>query len=94
MVSMVGLASWAEVMKEGVHFISERMGQDMQAQRDFLNCRSIEDVLRLQSKFYRDALAQYTQQFQRMAELMSEATALGWSEATTPRARKYDDVPL
>jgi hypothetical protein len=94
MVSMVGMAGWAEIMKEGMQFVSERMEKDLQAQRGFLNCKSLEDVLRLQSEYYKDALEQYTEQFQRVAELASQATVSGWSEATAPRARKYDDIPL
>ncbi len=94
MVSMVGMAGWAEIMKEGVQFVSDRMRKDVQAQRSILNCKSLEDVLRLQSEYYRDALEQYTEQLQRVAELLSQATVSGWSEATASRAREYDDIPL
>lgn len=94
MVGMVGMASWSEIMKEGLDFASVRMERDMQAQRDLLNCKSIEDVLKFQAAYFQDAAEQYTRQFQRLAELLSEATALGWSEATARRAREYDDIPL
>ncbi len=94
MVSMVGMAGWAEMMKEGVQFLSERIERDMKAQRDFLSCTSPEEALRVQSEYCKDVVAQYAGQFQRMAELFSQTTALGWSEATASRARKYDDVPL
>lgn len=94
MVSMVGMAGCAEIAKEGVEFISERIKKDMQAQRDILNCKSLQDVLRVQSEYFQDAAEQYTGQLQRVAELLSETMALGLSEATVSRAREYDDIPL
>ncbi len=94
MVSLVGMAGWSEIMKEGVQFVSERMEKDLQVQRSFLNCKSLEEVLRLQSEYYGDALHQYTEQFHRVAELWSQATVSGWREATASRAREYDDIPL
>jgi len=94
MVSMVGTAGWFEMAKESSQFFATRLEKDLEAQRQFLNCKSLEDVLRLQSEFCRDSLEQYTAEFQRMAELWSETMAMGMSEATAPRARNYDDIPL
>ena len=94
MISMVGMASWAELIKENAQFASKRLTYDMHAQRDLLGCRSIEQILRLQAKLYQETTEQYTTHAQRMVELLSEATALGWSEATSPRSREYDDIPL
>ncbi len=94
MASMVGMAGWSEIMKEGAQFISERVRKDMQVQRETLNCRSLDDVLRLQSEYYRDAAEHYARQCQRLAELLSEAAASGWIEATARRAREYDDIPV
>lgn len=94
LVSMVGMAGWAEIMKEGAQFVSERWETNVKAQRDILNCRSLEDALRLQSEYFKDSADQYTRQFQRVVELLSEAAALGWSEANARRAREYDDIPL
>jgi len=94
MVSMVGTAGWLEMAKESSQFFATRLEKDLEAQRQFLNCKSLEDVLRLQSEFCRDSLEQYTAEFQRMAELWSQTMAMGMSEATAPRARNYDDIPL
>ncbi len=92
--SLVGMAGWAEAMKEGFVFVSARVEKDMRVHRDFLNCKSLEDVMRLQSEYFSDAVEQYSDQFQRVTELLSKTAALGWTEVTTPRARKYDDIPL
>jgi hypothetical protein len=94
MVSMVGMAGWVEMMKESSQFFSERLEKDLEAQRELLNCRSLEDVLRVQSKFCKNALEQYTAEFKRVTELWSRTTASGLSEAMAPRARNYDDIPL
>src|SRR5210317_35789 len=86
LVSMAGMAGWAEMMKESSEFFAERLEKDLEAQRALLNCKSLIDVMRVQSEFCRNAFEQYNAEFKRMTELWSQATALGMSEATKKRA--------
>lgn len=94
MATVFGAVGLTEIARSSLEFISERVAKDIQAQHDFFNCKSLEDVLRLQTEFALDASQQYAKHFQRMTEILSEAAALGWNEASVKRAREYDDIPL
>ena len=94
MVGVVGMAGWVEMVKESSQFFPERLEKDLEAQRELLKCKSVEDLLRFQSNFYRDAFEQYTAEYQRLAQLWSRSMSAGLREATVPSARNYDDIPL
>jgi hypothetical protein len=94
MVSMLGVASYTGIVNECAQFVSARFEKDMQLQRDILNCRSVDELMRVQTAFYQETAAEYSAHMQRLSALVSEATALGWSEATTAKTRDYDDVPV
>jgi hypothetical protein len=89
-----GMAAWLEIMTESARFVADRFQQDLETQQAILECRKPEDLLRLQSEFYRKALEQYTSEATRMAQLMSTATTQTLSDAKTAQARGYDDLPL
>ncbi len=89
-----GMAAWIEIMTESARFVADRFQQDLETQQAILGCRKPEDLLRLQSEFYRKAMEQYTSEATRMAQLMSKATTQTVHDVKTTQARDYDDLPL
>lgn len=89
-----GMAGWMEVMTESARFAAERFQKDLATHRALLNCRSVEDMMQVQSEFYRNAIEQYSSEISRLGEMMSKATAQSVDEMTKPRARSYDDIPV
>lgn len=53
-------------------FVSTRIREDIEAQQQFLRCKSLEDVRSLQSKFFKTAMEQYSDNAQRMFKLGQE----------------------
>ena len=94
MVSMVSMAGWSEIANESGQFVSKRLKKMVQVQHDTFKCNSLEELLHVQSSYLQDALEQYNSHYHFIAKLLSKTTALGWSEATHPRSRNYDDIPL
>lgn len=89
-----GMAVWLEIMTESARFVADRFQQDLETQKALLECRKPEDLLRLQSDFYRKAMEQYASEATRMAQLLSTATTQTLSDVKTAQARGYGDVPL
>ncbi len=90
----VGMSGWVEVMTESTRFAAERFRKDLATQQALLNCKSVDEILRVQSEFYRNAIEQYTSELNRLGKMMSKATAQSMDEMTKSRARSYDDVPV
>lgn len=88
------LKAWSEVGGEALKFISLRMQQDVAAQRAMLNCRSLEDVRKVQIDFFGKALADYKAEATHMMKIMSGAMTQGQTDAIPSAKREYDDVPL
>nr|WP_309503471.1 phasin family protein [uncultured Roseovarius sp.] len=91
---MPGVAEWLNIMTQSAQFVADRLQQDMETQRAFLQCRTPQDVMRLHTEFYKTAMAQYTAEATRMVKAMSEATAETTKQATKLTSRAYDDIPL
>ncbi|MEB8386362.1 phasin family protein [Rhodobacteraceae bacterium KMM 6894] len=89
-----GVAEWLNIMTQSAQFVADRLQQDMETQRAFLQCRTPQDVMQLHTEFYKTAIAQYTAEATRMMQAVSEATAETAMQATKPTSRTYDDVPL
>ncbi len=91
---MPGVAGWLEVMTQSAQFVADRLQQDMETQRAFLECRTPQDVMKLHTEFYRTAIEQYTAEATRMMQKLTEATTQSAKQATTLTSRAYDDIPL
>lgn len=78
-------AAWQEVMAESVRFMTDRLQKDMETQKALLACKSPADLMKVQTQFYEDALADYSAQASRVLALMS---------GKSRTKREYDDVPL
>lgn len=94
MAGAVCIASWLEIMTEGTRFASERFQRNLEVQRALLASKSVEEIMSVQAEFYRSAIEQYVNEVNRLADLVSKATAAATEEATASRARRYDDIPL
>jgi hypothetical protein len=87
-------AAWLEIVTECAQFNLDRLQQVWDAQKSLLDCRSPADMLRLQTDFCRKAIEQYTNEADHLLGMMSKATAASIEEATSGRARRYDDIPV
>lgn len=77
--------AWQEIMTESARFVSDRLQQDLEAQRALLNCKTPVELLQVQTEFYQKAVAQYAEEAARMMKIMTKS----------PGAKRgYDDVPL
>ena len=89
-----GVAAWLEIMTESARFVADRFQQDLESQQAILGCSKPEDLLRLQSEFYRKMREQYASEATRMAQLMSKATTTTIDDVKATQARGYDDLPI
>ncbi len=87
-------SAWFEIMQESLRFMAERLEQDMDTQREMLACKTPQELMQVQSAFYKRAVAQYTEETQRMLDLMGVALKVTVSDKTPTTKRGYDDVPV
>jgi hypothetical protein len=64
----------AQAQKGVTDFVSARIRNDIDTQRALLGCRSLEDVRDVQSRFFRNAMTQYSEELARLMKLGSEVT--------------------
>lgn len=86
--------AWVDIMNESARFLSERLQEDMEAQRALLSCKTPEEVVKVQSDFIFKAMRQYADEAQKMTKIMTEASDELTKEARQSWSRAYDDVPL
>lgn len=86
--------SWATLMSESARFLSERLQEDLEAQKALLACKTPAEVVEVQSEFFQKAMVDYTQEAQRMFRIMSGATEEALKDAKTGTKRDYDDIPV
>jgi hypothetical protein len=64
----------AQAQKGVTDFVGARIRNDIDTQRALLGCRSLEDVRDVQSRFFRNAMTQYSEEVARLMKLGSEVT--------------------
>ncbi|MEY8840112.1 phasin family protein [Cribrihabitans sp. XS_ASV171] len=73
MTSMSG--DWVERMSkvgtEVMSFAADRMKQDMEFQQKLLQCRDMQELQQLQTRFWQEAIEQYRGEMERLAEMGS-----------------------
>jgi len=71
----VGLA-WSEAMSdlgsEFLHFVSERVQEDVATQHRLLHCTDMDELRHIQGEFVQKAIDQYTAETGKMLELNAE----------------------
>lgn len=92
--SPVAATAWMEIMQEGMRFMNTRLQQDMEVQRAMLACTTPQELMQVQTEFYRKAMSDYTEETQRMMRLMGLAVEATADEAKPKPGRDLDDVPV
>ncbi len=87
-------SAWSELMQENMRFLTERLEQDLETQRAMLACRTPQDLMQVQSEFLRNAFAQYTQQSQRIMQMMGGAVSATAEDAKPNKTSGDDDLPV
>lgn len=64
--------AWSEIGREVVDFVAERVKQDVAAQQAFMQCRSLPDLQKAQTEFLTNAVAQYTAETGKLADLSAK----------------------
>lgn len=86
--------AWMDISSESARFLTQRLQQDMEAQKAILACKSPKELMDVQSAFFRSAMEQYTDYITRFLTGMSAAAGQTATDAPTGNARRYDDVPI
>jgi Phasin protein len=66
----------SKAQKEISDFVSERIRQDIEAQSEFMRCRTFDDVREVQSKFLKTAMDQYSAEASRLMQISADLMAL------------------
>lgn len=86
--------AWTDILTESTRFVSDRLQQDLEAQRAILACRTPDELMDVQAKFFKEAMTQYLDEATRLYEMMSKATEDTLKDTHFGTARRYDDVPV
>jgi len=86
--------AWTEVMTESARFVSQRLQQDFETQKVMMSCKTPAEVMQVQSEFFRKAMSDYTDEAQRMYQIMTSAGEDGSKQSESSTKRGYDDVPV
>jgi hypothetical protein len=85
---------WTEMMIESARFVSERLQHDFETQKVMVACKTPAEVMQVQSEFFRKAMSDYTDEAQRMYQIMTGTGEDAFKQAKTKTKRGYDDVPV
>jgi hypothetical protein len=86
--------AWTEVMTESARFVSERLQHDIETQKVMMACKTPAEVMQVQSDFFRKAMQDYSEEAQRMYQIMTGAGEDALKRSKTKSKRGYDDVPV
>lgn len=67
--------SVANVQRRIADFVSDRIRQDMEAQQELLRCKSFEEVRDVQTRFFRTAVSQYSEEATELFRIGGKAVA-------------------
>ena len=65
----------SQAQREIADFIAERIRQDMETQQEFLRCRSLDDVRKVQTHFFQTAFEQYSAEATKLMKLGGDVAA-------------------
>jgi hypothetical protein len=66
------LAGLGEVQREIADFVAARIRQDLETQREFLTCRTFDEVREVQSRYLRSTMDHYSEEVRRLIQLGSD----------------------
>ncbi|MGK7652795.1 MULTISPECIES: phasin family protein [unclassified Roseovarius] len=92
--SPVAATAWMEIMQESMRFMNARLQEDMEVQRAMLACTTPQELMKVQTDFCRKAMADYTEETQRMMRKMGLAVEVTAEKAKPKPGRDLDDVPV
>ena len=69
------LEGFTEARRHIADFVAERLRQDIEIQGELLSCRTLDDVREIQSRFFRNAIDQYSTEASRMMKLGTDVVA-------------------
>lgn len=90
----VAAKAWQDIMSESARFMADRLRQDLHAQKAMLACKTPNELLLVQSEFYKKAVEQYAEGFARLSKMMIAATSDTLEDAQSGHSRGYDDIPI
>lgn len=90
----VAAKAWQDIMSESARFLADRLQQDVSVQKAVLACKTPNELLLVQSEFYKNAVEQYAEEFARLSKMMVQATCDTLEDARSGHSRGYDDVPI
>jgi len=93
-VNPVATKAWLDIMSESSRFFTDRLKQDLEAQKGMLACKDPSELLAIQTQFLQSAIEQYSDYTNRLFRRMSAAAQDTAKDAQSGRSRGYDDVPL
>ena len=86
--------AWLSFMTQSAQFMTERLQQDLEAQKAMMACKSPSELLSVQSDFVTKAMAQYSDYASRVYASMTTAVTSPAQDLQSGQSRKYDDIPL
>ncbi|MDO8884583.1 phasin family protein [Pseudotabrizicola sp.] len=92
--SPVVAKAWLSFMSESAQFLTERLQQDLEAQKAMMACKSPTELLKVQSDFLTAAMDQYTDYATRLCKTMTTAATNPVQDMQSGQSRRYDDIPL
>ena len=92
--NLAATKAWTEIMKESARVVSERLQEDMEAQKMLLQCKTPADLVQFQSEFVLKAMQQYADEAQRITKIMTIAGEDFAKDTRHSWARVYDNIPL
>ena len=88
------LTIWVNMLNETARFVTGRIQHDMETGLALLDCRTPQDVMRVQNDYARETVSQYAFETARLMGLLTSTSVLPVSRGKGGLARGYDDVPL
>ncbi|MEM9426136.1 MAG: phasin family protein [Pseudomonadota bacterium] len=93
-INPVFAKAWMDMMSESARFMTERLRRDMELQQNLLSCKDPAELMKVQSDFMREAMAQYADEASRYYKLMFKSFEDIEDDVRHGHKRGYDDVPL
>ncbi len=76
----VWLKDMAALNSEVLGFVADRIREDIRTQQEIMHCKDLGDLQRIQAKFVRTAIEQYTEETGKLVELGSRMLAHAGAE--------------
>lgn len=90
----VASQAWLSFMSQSARFLTERLQQDLDAQKAMMACKSPAELLQVQAAFLRTAMEQYADYATGLQKAMATVTAETVKDVKSGHSRGYDDVPI